>query len=416
MAVLSPPAPAEGATGAPAVVGGRADRLAKAVLVALALAFVMAVVDGAGLGSDGAAGGARLGGDYPAFHAAGSIVLDGDHAELYDAARQQAAQAELGVDGYLAFAYPPHVAWLYAPLAALGFRGGYVVHTLLMLAALVTAIRLVTPLVPALAGRAGPATALALTFYPVLRAVGGGQNTALTILVFAVVWRALADDRDLLAGVAVGLLLYRPQYALPLVGLMLLDRRWRGVGAAAAVGAVTWAATAFVLGPRWLTEWLDAVVPFVERDAEVNSANSISFIGWFDALTGGSRPAIVLGAVLAVLVVVVLMRLWAGSDSAMLPYRMGAAAIGVLLISPHTMFYDAGLLVIAAAAALALPLDRVRTTASVLLVWLAGFGHLAADALGATPLAVVVIGVFGAWLLLEQGVRSGPPEELAAHA
>ena len=104
MAVMSPPAPADGDADTAGGHRGRADRLAKAVLVALALAFVMAVVDGAGLGGSG--GGARLGGDYPAFHAAGSIVLDGELAELYDADRQQAAQTDLGVDGYLAFAFP----------------------------------------------------------------------------------------------------------------------------------------------------------------------------------------------------------------------------------------------------------------------------------------------------------------------
>ena len=413
MAVMSPLAPADGDSDSPVATGGRPDRLARAVLLALALAFIVAVADGAGLGTDGTEG-ARLGGDYPAFHAAGSIVLDGDLAELYSPDRQQAAQSELGIDGYLAFAYPPHVAWAYAPLAALGFRAGYVVHTVLMLGALVAAIRLVTPLVPALAGRAWPATAVALTFYPVLRAVGGGQNTALTVLVFAVVWRALADDREALAGVAAGLLLYRPQYALPLVGLMLLDRRWRAVAAAAAVGAVTWILTALAIGSNWVAEWLDAVVPFVDRDAEVNSANSISFIGWLDALTGGSRVAVGLGAVLAGLVVLVLMRLWIASARPGLAHRIGAVAAGVLLISPHTMYYDAGLLLVTAAAALALPLDRGRVLAAVALVWLAALSQTAADALGATPLAVVVIAVFGVWLLLES---STPEREgVAAHA
>ena len=55
----------------------RVERLSKAVLLALAVAVVMVVVSGAGLG-EGAADGARLGGDYPAFHGAGSIVADGD--------------------------------------------------------------------------------------------------------------------------------------------------------------------------------------------------------------------------------------------------------------------------------------------------------------------------------------------------
>ena len=40
------------------------------------------------------------------------------------------------------FAYPPHFALAYAPLAELPFRASYVVHTLLMAAALTLALRL----------------------------------------------------------------------------------------------------------------------------------------------------------------------------------------------------------------------------------------------------------------------------------
>src|SRR5438477_10640628 len=104
-----------------AVPGDRLDRIAKAVLFALVLGFLVTVLSGSG--SNTAAG--RVGGDYPAFYGAGRIVLDGDAAHLYDVKRQDAAEHDLFAgehDGLLYFAYPPAVAAVYAPLAELPYR------------------------------------------------------------------------------------------------------------------------------------------------------------------------------------------------------------------------------------------------------------------------------------------------------
>lgn len=374
---------------------GRTHRLASAFLIALAFAFGLAVIGGAGLGPD-AEGGARLGGDYPAFHAAGSIVLDGDVDELYDADRQSLEQRDLGIDGYLAFAYAPHVAVVYAPLAALGFRIGYAVHTLMMVAALVAAIRIMP--VGSLTRRVVPSTALALGFWPMFRAVGGGQNTAVTVLLFAAAWRLLDDDRQVGAGLIAAALLYRPQYALPLMAVMALDGRWRAVGTAAAAGVATWLATAFVLGFGWVSEWMDQVLPFVERDAEVNAANSISLLGLSQALLGSDDPlAVALGLGGAIAVTVIVAWTWRPGNPHPLALRIGLLAAGVLLLSPHTMFYDAGLLVVAAGSALALANsadERSAVASGIGVVWALGFVQLASPTLGFSPLALVVVGVF----------------------
>lgn len=374
---------------------GRSARLARAFLLAIGVAFVLAVIAGQGLGDDTGTG-PRLGGDYPAFHGAGSIVLDGDFGDLYDADRQLVEQRDLGIDGYLAFAYPPHVAVVYAPLAALGFRLGYVVNTVVMVAALVAAVRLVP--VPVLRGRAWQTTALAIGFWPLFRAIGGGQNTAITVLVFAAVWRFLDEDRDVAAGVTAAALLYRPQYALPLVGVMALDRRWRAVAAATAVGALTWSVTALFMGAGWLTSWIDQALPFVERDAEVNAANSISLLGFSQAVLGADdRFAIALGATGALAVAGFLAWMWLHGERFPLSARMGALAAGVLLLSPHAMFYDAGLLVVWGAALLAMPASserRRQVLVGIGVVWALGFLQLMSSTLGASPLALVVIAVF----------------------
>ena len=126
----------------------RIARASRAVLLALSVAVGLAVIAAAGLGTNSAdsasSEGSRLGGDFPAFYAAGSIVRSGDIDSLYDPARQLVEQSELGLDGYLAFAYPPHVAVAYAPLSALPFRYAYLVHTVLMAVAFAVALHVLS--------------------------------------------------------------------------------------------------------------------------------------------------------------------------------------------------------------------------------------------------------------------------------
>lgn len=379
------------------------NKVAKAVLLALALAVGLAAFAGSGIGEPTVVGadseaidGPRLGGDFAAFYAAGSIVWSGDIDSLYDPARQQAAQRDLGLDGYLAFAYPPHVAMAYAPLGAMSFQTAYLVHTGFMAAAFLLAVHVLTPLVPLLARWRWPLLAASFTFFPLITAIGGGQNAALSVLLLAAIWRSLHDGNEVAAGVAIGLLIFRPQYAIPLLGLVLLSKHWRAVGAAIATFAATWALTAAMRGADWLSSWWEQVGPFVDRDAEVNAANSISAYGFLQAAwSADSIAAQVLGMTIAVAVVAILMRMWMQPGRFTLAERMGAASIGIILISPHTMFYDASLLLVAGAALLAG--SAAVPTRLLASAWVLALLHFVADALGATPLALLVMMAFVAW-------------------
>ncbi|MEZ5168707.1 MAG: glycosyltransferase family 87 protein [Acidimicrobiales bacterium] len=358
-------------------------------LLALAAAFAFAVLSGDG--SSTASG--RLGGDYPAFYTAGTLVTEGRLGDLYDPAAQAAVQRDLlgGEDGYLAFAYSPAVAALYAPLAALPYRTSYLVHTVLMVAALVGALWLIRPLVPLVDRWFSLVLAATVTSYPVFMAVGGGQNTALTMVLLAVIWRSLADDREVAAGIAAALMLFRPQYGLPMIGLLLIGRHHRAAATAVAGAAVTFLANATLLGWSWIGSWLDQVGPFLETDAEVNAANSVSALGFLQAVLGTeSAVALVLGATASLIVGAVLVWTWWG-DHADLGGRMAVTAIGLILLSPHAMFYDAGLV----AFTLLVLVDRriVEWTAAAA-VWALALAHLSRGALGASPFALVVAAVF----------------------
>lgn len=367
----------------------------RVLLAVLAAAFVVIIASGDG----STTAGGRVGGDYPAFYAAGTLVAEGRLDDLYDTASQSAAQAELmgTEDGYLGFAYTPHVAAAYAPLASLPYRASYVVHTALMVGALVLALQLIRPMVRLVDEWFAASLLVTLASYPVFMAVGGGQNTAITILCLAGVWRGLADDREMAAGVAVTLLMFRPQYALPVLGLLLLGRHTRAVATAAVGAGVLWVVNAALYGVDWVTRWMAEVEPFLDATAVANARNAISVLGFGRAVLGVDAPlALALGGVAAIVVAGVLSFVW-WRGAFDLDGRMALTATGLVLLSPHALFYDAGVMLIT----LLVLVDRDgRRWPLVAAVWAAALLHTTRHTFGATPFALVAVAVFVATLVM----------------
>ncbi len=389
--VAAPPALRPGARSVPL------DRVAWAVLVALAAALSISLASSLGTPGGSATVGGRLGGDFPAFYGAGRIVADGGAAELYDPAAQAAAQADLfgeERDGYLYFAYPPAVAAVYAPLASLPYGTAYALHTLGAIGALVAALWCIRPMVDVVRRHFTVVLAASLTFFPAFRAVGAGQNTAFVLLALAGSWRLVHQEHDLAAGVVLGLAVAKPQLAIALVGLHLLARRWRVVAGAGLGAAAVWAASAALAGPGWLLPWWEQATRFERVDAAVNGQNAVSWLGVARAVAGvDSLVAAVVGWGLAAASVAAVVWTWRHSSRHSLGPAMAVAAAGVLVISPHAMFYDAGLLLLTAVVLA----DRLGRPGRLVLggAWLLGFAHPLAPGLGVTPVALAVVVVFG---------------------
>lgn len=376
----------------------------------MVLAVVVSVLGASG--PDGRSD--RLGGDFPAFHAAGDLALAGEWSDLYDPDRQAEAQAALFPDdegAFLYFAYPPYVAALYAPLAALDYRLAYAIHTVAMVAAMIGALVLIRPMVPLLKRHFETVAIVTLLFFPMLRAVTGGQNTSLTVLLLAGVWRSVADDRDVVAGLLVALLLFKPQFAVPLIGLLFVARRFGAVAAACVGAGALWSVGAVTMGVGWLAPWWREVSAFAELDADVNGHNAVSWFGFAEGAFGaGSLAAAIVAAPLMVATGALLMRRWdpsrlpGGPDDrgATWPTTFAVTVAGLVLLSPHAMFYDAGLLVLVGIVVV----DRLGRAAAVpvVTVWVAAWLQLAAESLGFAPLFFVVVAasIWTTWALSRQ--------------
>jgi len=295
--------------------------------------------------------GGRLGGDFPAFYAAGKFLQAGTPKLIYSQEALRDAERDLlpGVeDGWLTFAYPPYVAAAYVPFALMPFKAAYLAYTGVMVLSCIVALWLLRPLCPPLARYFLPCAAAALTFYPLFRANVGGQNTAISLLCAAGTTAALGQGRHASAGLWLAAWLFKPQFALPAIAIILVAGHWRILPTLAAGATLWYAIGAAVAGADWPLWWVRHVVAFASEDLAVDSGMSISFREWA-AHIGTLQLGWILAAIAGLSVAAVVWKYGHSPDRA-LPVVAAAASVAVLT-APHAMFYDGGLAVLGVIAA-----------------------------------------------------------------
>jgi hypothetical protein len=235
-----------------------------------------------------------------------------------------------------------------------------------------------------------------LAFAPVTASIVLGQNGPLGLLLAAIVIWALSTDRDVVAGMAAGLLLYKPTYAIPLLGLLVLRGRWRAVAVAAAVAA-TWylAGVAATAGDwAWPSSWLGAIRGYLDADFAGNADKAVSLPGLIARLpVPGWLPAVA-GAAVVLAAIPCLLR------APLTEAAVGACLVGVA-VSPHAWGYDAVMVVPALLWLLAGGGAWTERTRTALLVgaYVLGPFWLVSRQTVVSAVAVVVIGALVVWLV-----------------
>jgi Glycosyltransferase family 87 len=173
--------------------------------------------------------------DFTIFYTAGKCILQGQGRQLYDLETQFAIQREFASevkhrDNPLPFNHPPFEALLFAPLARLPYVVAYLVWAVFNVALILGFWILLRPRLPSLHGFL-PALPLLATFafFPLIMALLQGQDSILLLFLYGLVFCALATGRSFVAGVCLGLALFKFQLVLPFVLVLLLRRQWRAV-------------------------------------------------------------------------------------------------------------------------------------------------------------------------------------------
>src|SRR5262249_31486034 len=285
-----------------------------------------------------------IGGDYVAFYAAGRVLLSGAGAHLYDRATLTAVQdvaLESRIPGfYDAFRNPPFFAAVFAPLSTLQLVPSFAVWSRVSVAILLIAVRLLTDLVPGMAGRWRGLALIAFAFGPTYFGLIDGQNSALSLLLFVLIYRALTRHEDPLAGVLAALGLFKPQLFFVFPLLFLAARRWQAF-ATYAITAVALAAVSLALvGVEGMQGWLRILLDMESDNALKNAWRMHSLKGFFDLLVPGQvLLSLVLYAATSTCLIALLARQWARVRE-MTPSLWVVTSLIVVLVDPHLVDYD----------------------------------------------------------------------------
>lgn len=278
--------------------------------------------------------------DFANYWMAGRLLLDGNGAVLFGKPEGylEAMRAVFGADyPWHNWSYPPHAALILLPLGLLGFLPGMAVFLGVTLALYVLALQALRPrwtgvsiiqLLPFVAGN--------------LVAAQNGFLTA-ALLIGGL---GLRDRRPIVAGILFGMLTFKPQLGLLLPVLLICERRWRSIAAAAATAIALVLMSVAVFGPQSWIGYFRYVAPY---QAEVMNTLGGDFPHMMGSAFGSARslgldaqtamwvhmPFAALAAGL------VLFGLWRLADA---DARAFLTLIAGMLVVPYSAAYDFGAL------------------------------------------------------------------------
>ena len=170
--------------------------------------------------------------------------------------------------------------------------------------------------------------------------VGHGQNGFLTAALLGGALVVL-DRRPLLAGILLGLLVYKPQYGLVLPIVLAVSGRWRCFASAAVTVMLLAIATTLVFGAAAWHAF--AVFSEFTRTVVLEQGNT----GWYKIqsifswarMWGAPIPlAYALQGVATAAIAATLAWLWRGAAS--YPLKAAALCLGTILATPYSFDYD----------------------------------------------------------------------------
>jgi hypothetical protein len=297
-------------------------------------------------------------GDFASFYTAGMMVRNGESARLYDPKAQWQLQQKFAAKvkirrGPLPYIRPPFEAMLFLPFAYLSYPVACAVWLAVKIAILL-AVPFVLPLPEGTGGFAWRSL-LCLGFFPVGFDLTQGQDSILLLFLLAGALRLLAGRSYLLAGVVLGLGLFKFHLIVPFLLIFLLIKQGKVVLGSLATGIVLFLVSLGMVGwagvleyPRYLWRLNQAPgLGMVKPEAMPNFRGILTML-----LGGGPLPvaAQVILVGLIVMGIVVAARSWRSEDRGAKDRSTVAAfcfsIVAMLVTSYYANSYDLTLLLI----------------------------------------------------------------------
>jgi Glycosyltransferase family 87 len=291
--------------------------------------------------------------DFVLYYSGAQILNDGNGAQLFDLEVQRNYQKNYGGghrDWDLPFNHPPYELLPLLPLAKFSFPIAHALWTAISILLLAIALVRLFPFLEATHRRLF--ALMVLAFFPTITALKMGQDSLITTLLLAEIFVSLKHKRYAIAGGLLALGFYKPQFVLPLFGILFMHRRWASVVGFLSVGLLLGAISLAMVGGDGLMGLVTLWLPMINRGHVVwpelmtNLRGLVYMILHSGGLTEATNG---LTLVISVATYVTTLQLWprgAEETDELFDLRFAAAVVMTALVSFHSYSYDATLLVL----------------------------------------------------------------------
>lgn len=281
--------------------------------------------------------------DFLHFYTLGNLALRDRGGELYDMRAQAELAQELvpqAPDSLYVPLYGPQVSLFFAPFARLSY--GWALTAWLAVNVLIYSFccYAVWKHCPHLQKHQWTVLILAIAFPGFFHLLAWGQSSGLALLCFTLAYLALRRNQTLLAGLAIGSLVFKPQLGLAAAVVFVFAGEWKVIAGALTAASVQLAAAWMDYGTGTMRTYLHAlthvkdVLPLLEpRLYQTHSLRS-----FWSLLVPWPHLALALYVASALVIVALAVRVWRSGSP--LPVRYSALLFATVMVSPHLTVYD----------------------------------------------------------------------------
>ena len=283
--------------------------------------------------------------DFLHFYTLGSLALTHRGADLYNMQAQSQLAAErvpaAGGIRYLPL-YPPQVSIFFAPFARLSYPRALTLW--LTLSSLIYGVccYALWRACPNLHKHKLTVVILALAFPAFWHLIAWGQTSALALACFTVGFLALRAQREFLAGLALGCLIFKPQLALAAGLVFVITLNWKIIAGTLLSAATQLTAAWLYYGPGPLRDWMHTMLnaPSLLPLLEPRPYQTHSLRTFWTMLVSWPAASLALYLITALLISALTVACWRSRLSLSLSMRYSALLLATVLLAPHLTVYD----------------------------------------------------------------------------
>ncbi len=283
--------------------------------------------------------------DFLQFPISARLIAQGRGRDLYnDQILRSEIRKVIGRDTgvYLQYFYGPQVALPFIPLASLPFLLQAGIVAALSLAAYFACVYLVWRQCPSLRQYGTLVAVCAFAYPPLFHFFVRGQLSAMVLVCFTAAYLAFAVRREWLAGIALGVLAFKPQFLVAIPLVLLLAKAWKAFGGVALSAAAQITLTSFYFGREIMQAYFARLLHSASHPGSTeliySSIQMHSLHSFWELLLPWPSAVWVLYLLSSLVVIGMAAAIWKSASP--LALRFPALVLAAILVNPHLYVYD----------------------------------------------------------------------------